>query len=568
MTSSVFAGDYTQSRAGDNGIVDYEQKNNSFEKTLLRNYHAPRWDEPLIFELSAPGHTGILPESIHSEESASDTTSPEHRVRREDTPRLPEIGQAQILRHYMRLSQETLGADLNVDIGQGTCTMKYSPKVNEKFAGSPSSVDLHPLQNVSTVQGTMEILYNLQNYLKEISGMAEVSLQAGSGSAAIYGAVKSVQAFHTHSGESQQRDEIITTIFSHPSNAATAKTAGYKVITLYPDENGYPDIDALKAVLSERTAALFITNPEDTGIFNPDITDFVDAVHEVGGICFYDQANANGLLGIARARDAGFDMCHFNLHKTFSTPHACGGPAAGALCASEEMAPFLPGRTVVRNSAGFDWSQPTDNATADIRPFYGVIPNLIRAYAWIRALGAEGLRQVAEIAVLNSNYLHAKLSEVDGVSVPYAEGEYRIEQVRYSWQDLANQTGISTGELGARMADFGFHYWTSHHPYIVPEPMTLEPTESYSKRELDEYITSLRYIADEARRAIEIVKTAPHRSSIHTIDVEATTDPETWVTSWRAYRKKYLGEKRQEPDRWRAPSDLPVPERAPKAHHR
>lgn len=543
-----------------------DTRTHPFQKTLIRNYQAPRWDEPLIFELNAPGHTGVVSNS--DGHSAITKSAPENSVQRKTAPNLPEIGQAQVLRHYLRLSQETLGADLNVDIGQGTCTMKYSPKVNEKFAGSSLSADMHPLQDVSTAQGTMEIIHNLQDYLKEISGMDQVSLQAGSGSAAIYGAVKSVQAYHEAQGESTQRDEIITTIFSHPSNAATAKTVGYKVITLYPDENGYPDLEALKSVLSERTAALFITNPEDTGVFNPEITDFVDAVRQVGGVTFYDQANANGLLGIARAREAGFDMCHFNLHKTFSTPHACGGPAAGALCATDELAPYLPGPQVVRTPSRFEWSEQGKYSTPDIRPFYGVVPNLVRAYAWIRALGAEGLRQVAETAVLNSNYLHAELSKIDGLSIPYASGEYRIEQVRYSWQELAEETGISTGEIGARMADYGFHYWTSHHPYIVPEPMTLEPTESYSKQELDEYIATLKLTAEEARQDIDTVKSAPHRSSIHTIDQEATTDPETWATSWRAYRRKYLGEQRSEPSTWVAPANLPIPQRAPKAHHR
>lgn len=535
------------------------------EKPLLRRYHAPRWDEPLIFQLSAEGHRGIEVPCVP--EGALDN-SPEAAFRRRTPANLPQVGQAQLLRHYLRLSQETLGADLNVDIGQGTCTMKYSPKINERFAGSPQSVYTHPLQNESTMQGTLQILDELQRYIAEVSGMDAVSLQAGSGSAAIYGNVKIVQAYHADRGEADQRDEIVTTIFSHPSNAATAKTAGYKVITLYPDENGFPDLDALKSVISERTAALFITNPEDTGIFNPRITEYVDAVHAVGGVCVYDQANANGLLGIARAREAGFDLCHFNLHKTFSTPHACGGPAAGAIGATSALEPFLPGPRLVQGDNGLEWAPRREKATADIRPFYGVIPNLIRAYAWIRSLGAEGLRAVSEIAVLNNNYLLAELLKVDGMSAPYAEGQHRLEQVRYSWQELSDETGVTSSEIGARMADYGMHYWTSHHPYIVPEPVTLEPTESYSKRELDEYIESLKQTAVEARNAPETVRSAPHRSGIHTIDVDATTDPETWATSWRAYRRKYQGEEQVQVPRWQAPEDLPVRSRAPKAHHR
>lgn len=535
------------------------------EKPLLRSYHAARWDEPLIFQLDAEGHRGI---AVPSTDPAQLEGNPESAFRRRDVAALPQIGQSQVLRHYLRLSQETLGADLNVDIGQGTCTMKYSPKVNERFAGSGQSVHTHPLQDVSTMQGTLQILHELEAYLAEVSGMDAVSLQAGSGSAAIYGNVKIVQAYHESRGEGEVRDEIITTVFSHPSNAATAKTAGYKIITLYPDENGFPDLEALKSVISERTAALFITNPEDTGIFNPRITEYVDAVHAVGGVCVYDQANANGLLGIARAREAGFDLCHFNLHKTFSTPHACGGPAAGAIGATAELAAFLPGHRVIKNSNGYAWQEQSEQATADIRPFHGVIPNLIRAYSWIRSLGAEGLRQVSEIAVLNNNYLLAEILKIEGISAPYAAGQHRVEQVRYSWSELTEETGITSAQIGARMADHGMHYWTSHHPYIVPEPVTLEPTESYSKRELDEYIAALRNTAMEARMEPEILQDAPHRSSIHTVDVDAMTDPDTWATSWRAFRRKYQGEDFAHVPRWEPLEDLPVRPRPPKAHHR
>jgi glycine dehydrogenase subunit 2 len=534
-------------------------------KTQPRQYHAPRWDEPLIHQLSTPGARGML---VPAPLQELPEDAPEARIGRDTRVELPEIGQAQVLRHFLRLSQETLGADLNVDIGQGTCTMKYSPKINERFAAAPQSAGAHPRQAVETVQGTLRILKELQDYLAEVSGMDAISLQAGSGSAAIFGNVSIVRAYHRERGEEDVRDEVITTIYSHPSNAATARTMGYKVITLYPDGNGFPDLEALRAAVSERTAALFITNPEDTGIFNPRITDYVDAVHEVGGLCVYDQANANGLLGIARAREAGFDLCHFNLHKTFSTPHACGGPAAGAIGARSALAPYLPGRRVVAEGTGYRFAQRDPRAIADIRPGHGVIPNLIRAYAWIRALGGTGLREVSDIAVLNNNYLLARMLEIPGLDVPYAKGKHRLEQVRYSWQPLADDTGVSSGELGAAMADHGFHYWTSHHPYIVPEPLTLEPTESYAKAEIDEYVDALRDTAALARVDPDEVRTAPHRSSIHTVDQNATTDPDTWVTSWRAYQRKYEGRSFPQPERWTPAADLPVPERAPKAHHR
>jgi glycine dehydrogenase subunit 2 len=485
-----------------------------------------------------------------------------------DKVQLPEVSQPQVLRHFMRLSQETLGADLNVDIGQGTCTMKYSPKINERFVRSHKSACLHPKQDASTAQGTLDLMWRLERMIAEITGMDAVSLQPGAGSAAIYANVKIVQAFHQHRNESAQRDEVITTIFSHPSNAATARTAGYRVITLYPGAEGYPSIESLRAVLSERTAALFITNPEDTGIFNPHMREFVDAVHEVGGLCVYDQANANGVLGVARAGEAGFDLGHLNLHKTFSTPHACGGPAAGAVFATAKLEPFLPGPRIICEDGRFVVTDGGPLATACIRPALGVTPNLVRAYAWIMALGAEGLREVANIAVLNNNYVMHRVSQIPGVSVPYSPGTHRIEQVRYSWQEMLEATGISSGDIGTRMADFGFHYWTSHHPYVVPEPLTLEPTESYSRAELDEYMDALAHVAEEARTDPDIVRTAPHRSSVHAINSQAATDPNTWAPSWRAYRHKYLGEQAPVHARWTAPNGLAAKPRPPKAFHR
>ena len=462
-------------------------------------------------------------------------------IRRQTPPALPEMAQLHVLRHYARLSQENLGVDLNIDVGQGTCTMKYSPKVNDQLARSPKLAELHPLQDEGTVQGILEIMYRLEQMLCEISGMDRFTLQPGAGSTAIYANVAMIRAYHAARGEAAQRDEVITTIFSHPSNAACAKTAGYKIITLYPDADGYPDLDALKAAVSRRTAALLITNPEDTGIFNPKIEEFVRIVHAAGGLCCYDQANANGILGITRARDAGFDLCHFNLHKTFSTPHGCGGPAAGACGVSAALAPFLPTPTVEFDGQRYHLDYDRPQSIGKIRPFYGVAPNLLKAYAWIMSLGADGLRAVAETAVLNNNYLMHKVLEIRGASAPYATGKRRIEQVRYSWEQLTADTGVHSEEFGARVADFGAHYWTSHHPFVVPEPMTLEPTESYSQADLDEYAAILKQIAEEAYTDPEIIHTAPHNSTIHHIRPEPYDDPHAWAVTWRAYRRKLGG---------------------------
>jgi len=513
-------------------------------KPKLRRFHQARWDEPIIFELSRAGQRGILvppvEEEIRAQVGDAMIGLPAF-MRRKEPPALPELSQPQVLRHYVRLSQENLGTDLNIDVGQGTCTMKYSPKINDQLARAPKMSEVHPLQEEGTVQGILGIMYRFEEILKAISGLDRFSLQPGAGSAAIYTNVSIIRAYHEARGEGAQRDEMITTIFSHPSNAACAKTAGYKIITLYPDEDGYPDLEALKEAVSPRTAGLLITNPEDTGIFNPRIEEFVRLVHDAGGLCSYDQANANGILGITRAGEAGFDLCHFNLHKTFSAPHGCGGPAVGATGVREELAGFLPLPLVEFDGEKYSLNYDLPHSIGKIGPFYGVAPVIVKAYAWAMSLGADGLREVAEVAVLNNNYLLKKVLEIPGVSAPYARGRRRIEQVRYSWEELAQETGVHSEEIGLRAADFGVHYWTSHHPFIVPEPCTLEPTESYSRDELDEYAAILAHVAQEARSDPELVKSAPHHSTIHTIDHQPLDDPTQWAITWRAYKKKVRG---------------------------
>jgi glycine dehydrogenase subunit 2 len=509
----------------------------------LRRFHQARWDEPIIFELGQPGQRGILVPEVDQEikhQVGNPFKGIPEALLRKNPPQLPEMSQPAVLRHYVHLSQETLGVDCNIDVGQGTCTMKYSPKVNDQLARMAELTELHPLQDESTVQGILEIFWRFEQILKEISGLDRFTLQPGAGSAAIYTNASIIRAYHASMGEIDKRDEIITTIFSHPSDAACAKTAGFKVITLYPDDNGYPDIEALKAAISERTAGLMITNPEDTGIYNPKIGQFTELVHAAGGLCSYDQANANGILGITRAREAGFDLCHFNLHKTFSAPHGCGGPAVGATGVTKELIQFLPVPLVDFDGEKYYLNYDFPNSIGKIRPFYGVAPAVLRAYAWVMALGAEGLREVAEIAVLNNNYLLQKILAIRGASAPYAKGKRRIEQVRYSWEKLYEETGVHSDELGIRAADFGVHYWTSHHPYIVPEPCTLEPTESYSKEELDVYAAIIENVVNEAYSNPDLVKNAPYNSTVHKINQHPLDNPQQWCITWRAYKRKTL----------------------------
>lgn len=510
-------------------------------KTKIRDFHQARWDEPVIFDLGTPDERGILiPEA---EQGVREVSGPVEglippQMFRKTLPALPEMGQMQVLKHFLRLSQMTLGADFTVDLGQGTCTMKYSPKINERYARHPKLTALHPLQDESTVQGMLQIVWEMDTYLQELSGLDRFTFQPGGGSQAILAMASICQAYFEEKGEANQRDEIITTIFSHPSDAAAAAVKGYKIITLYSGENGLPSLDALKAVVSNRTAALFITNPEDTGIYNPEIAEFVDEVHRVGGLCGYDQANLNGLMGITRAKEAGFDMSFFNLHKTFSAPHGCGGPAVGALGVSKMLEKHLPKPLVGFDGSVYHLEEDFEGSIGKVRNFLGVAPVILKAYAWIRALGAEGLKEASMVAVLNNNYMLTKIRQFSGVVSSYGDG-WRIEQVRYSAQQLFEETGITTEDIAIRMADYGMHLWSSHHPFIVPQPFTVEPTEAYSKAEMDEYLAVLKKVFQEARTDPAFLKQAPYNSCSHRANNEVLDDPERWAITWRMYKRKY-----------------------------
>lgn len=506
------------------------------------NFHEARWNEPILMELGSPGERGILPplaeRRVRERVGTADALVPEG-LKRKRAPALPEISQMQLLRHYLRLSQETIGADLNVDIGLGTCTMKYNPKVHERFVRDPKFAELHPCQDEDTLQGILQIIYDTGEYLKAISGMDAFCLTPAGGSQAIYANVAVIKAYHQSRGEGDVRDEIVTTILSHPANPGAAATLGYKVITLYPGPDGTPDLEALRAAIGPHTAGLLITNPEDTGIYNERITEFVSLVHSVGGLCAYDQANANGVFGIARAREAGFDLCHFNLHKSFSSPHGCQGPAAGAQGVRAFLEPFLPVPRVTFDGKKYHLKTDEPLSVGYLRKFMGVPAVVLRAYAYIRSLGPDGLKEAAELSILNNNYLIEKLLRIPGLDMPWAPGKRRMEQARFSWKGLADDTGVTTDDIDRRVVDYGYQsYFASHHPRIIPEPFTPEPVETYSKADIDAYAETLAAIADEARTQPEIVKTAPHNAALaHRIDESALTDPDRLVTTWRAWKK-------------------------------
>ncbi|MFO1060367.1 MAG: aminomethyl-transferring glycine dehydrogenase subunit GcvPB [Dongiaceae bacterium] len=507
----------------------------------IGSFHAARWAEPLVTDLGSPGERGVLPPGDAGLEAAipDPLAALPAAMRRQRPPALPEISQARVLRHYVRLSQMCMGVDATPDM-MGTCTMKYSPKVNDAVARLPAVAELHPLQDPSTMQGTLELLWRFGRMMAEIAGMDEVTFQAGSGAQGIYTNACIIRAYHAARGEGDRRDEIITTAFSHPIDAAAPAVAGYRVLTLMPGPQGYPELGALEAALSERTAGLMLANPEDTGLFNPAIRAMVDRVHQAGGLCAYDQANGNGVLGILRAGDAGFDLCQFNLHKTFSAPHASIGQGCAAVGVKAPLARFLPRPVVVRDGDIFRLDADRPDAIDKIRGFLGNLQTVLKAYLWTMSLGAEGLRTVAETAVLNSNYVMAGLRRLRGVDIPWpGNNSHRLEQVRYSLERLHAETGVSSSEVKWRMIDYGMqHTMESHVPMLVPQPLTIEPGESYTLDELDECLALMARIVEEAYSEPETVRTAPHRGPVPRLDMAAADEPARWAFTERAWRRK------------------------------
>jgi glycine dehydrogenase subunit 2 len=510
------------------------------------NFHQARWDEPIIYEMSTPGVRGILPPDVEPEIAAQvgDVAAKlPASIKRQAPAPLPEVDQKHVLEHWVHLSQETMGSNLSNDISEGTCTMKYNPRVNEDLHSNPNFAELHPLQDIDTCQGALEILYRFEQMIKEVSGMDRVTFQPSGGNHAVYTGASIMRKYHADRGESN-RNVAITTIFSHPCDAACPATVGFELVTIYPDERGVPDIEALKAAVKDagdNLAGIFMTNPEDIGIYNPRIDEFVKIVHDAGGLCYYDQANANAFLGVVRAREAGVDMCHFNVHKTFGTPHGCSGPANGAVCVRDFLAPYLPTPTVEFDGEKYwlDYDRP--ESIGKVRDFLGTTGVILKAYAWMMNMGAEGIRECADVSVINNNYMRQKMLKIKGLGESFAgNGIQRQEQIRYTWEELQKDTGVGTDDVNCRLIDFGIPwYWSSHHPWVVPEPMTLEPCETFSKADLDSYVATVEHVAKEAYADPEIAKSAPHRSCTHRVkNPEEFDDPAKWATTWSAYVRK------------------------------
>ncbi len=512
-------------------------------KQQTTGYQAVAWHEPIIYEQGNSGRRGLIVPKVEKavRKTAGNVLSTiPRKMRRRNLPKLPELSEPEVVRHYLRLSQQTFGVDTGINVGVGTCTMKYSPKMNESLVTSHKITDLHPLQDEKNVQGILEILYRLEEWLCEISGMDDFSLQPRGGAHAVFTNACMIKAYHKKNRE-PERDEIITTVLSHPCNGSSPAVAGFKIITLYPDsETGTPDIEALKAAVSKHTAGLMITDPYDTGVFDGNLEEYIKIIHEAGGLVAIDQANANCILGILRIGDAGVDLCHFNLHKTFSIPHGSTGPGSAPIGVKEELARFLPIPTVERYAEKYFLNCNRPDSIGKVSEFYGVIPNAVRAYAWIMSMGAEGLRETAEVAVINNNYLIKKLSKVRGVTLPWSKiHPLRMQEARFSLEKMKEETGIGIDDVNRRIVDFGIQRcFTSHEPWIVPEPFTPEPPETTPKEDLDRFVEIFSQISEEAYTDPQVFRNSPHKCALAKVDLSSVNDPKKWAMTWRAYLRK------------------------------
>ena len=507
--------------------------------TRLPQFHAAKWDEPVVMELGRPGGRGQVfpaPEPEVSRAVGDDLIPRE--MARKDRPALPEITEFEAQRHYLHLSQMTLGM-MGVSLF-GTCTMKYNSKTAEYATLRPELAEVHPYQHPNTLQGVLGIVHDLDRMLGSLSGMDQFIFQPGGGADAAYTMAAVARAYWADRGELGQRTEMVTSVQAHPCNPATAAAAGFRVVNLPLEENGYPSLGALKAALSEKTALLMINNPDDMGIYNPEIKEWVEAAKAVGVLCFYDHANFNGVMGKLSARELGFDACMFMLHKTFGAPKAGGGPAVGAFGCTEGLAPYLPTPIVVKSGEKYLLDDDRPKSAGKVREFWGNIPQVVRAYAWTRAMGAAGIELAADISVLANNYMDKRLGEIPGLTRSNPDvTQHRMEMTRWSLGPLAEETGVGTADFANRMADYGIDpWWMSHEPWIVPEPFTPEAGELWSKQDIDLWIDVIAKVAEEAREAPELVRTAPHNQPIAQLAGDVFEDPEKWAMTWRAWKRK------------------------------
>lgn len=465
----------------------------------------------LIFEISKSGRMAYsLPESeVESVDLSQEL--PEHLVREEE-PELPEVSELQLMRHYTALSNKNFGVETGF-YPLGSCTMKYNPKRNEAIAKLPGFSAIHPLQPGSTTQGALQVMYELQEDLKEVSGMDAISLQPAAGAQGEWSGLLIIKAFHEKNGEREQRKKILIPDSAHGTNPASAVVAGFEVVEIKSNELGTVDIDALTAAVGEDTAGLMLTNPNTLGLFEKDIAQMAEIVHEVGGLLYYDGANANAILGKSNPGMMGFDVVHLNLHKTFSTPHGGGGPGSGPIGVKEYLTPFLPVPRIEKNGDTYVVNSDYPESIGRVKGYWGNFGVNVRAYSYIRTMGPEGLKRVSESAVLHANYLKSRLEPY--FKSPYPQ--YCMHEFVLSGS-LQKKLGVRTADIAKRLLDHGFYSPTVYFPLIVEEALMIEPTETEPKEVLDEFADAMIQIAKEAEESPELLHEAPHNKSVHRLD--------------------------------------------------
>jgi glycine dehydrogenase subunit 2 len=469
-----------------------------------------------IFQRGARGRRAFCCPSLDVPPVRPAEVLPESLLR-ETAPRLPEVSEPEIVRHYVRLSKRNFDLDSGF-YPLGSCTMKHNPRLHERVAALPGHARVHPLQDPEHAQGALELMWRLEHALSELSGLPHVSLQPSAGSQGELAGALLTRAYHEHRGEARQKVLIPDT--AHGTNPATVAMAGMETVTVRSNDGGGVDIEDLRAKTDRGVACLMLTNPNTLGIFDANIVEIASIVHEAGAVLYYDGANLNAVMGISRPGDMGFDIVHFNLHKTFTQPHGGGGPGSGPIAVSERIEPYLMVPRVVRRDDGrFDLSCDAPASIGRLRGFQGNYGTFVRAYAYICSLGAEGLKDVSEAAVLNANYLLARLAE-RGIAeyLPRAFGELCMHELVLSGAPLKRELKIRTLDLAKRLLDFGFHPPTVYFPLLVEEALMLEPTETETKETLDEFAQAIATIVGEAAQDPEVARHAPYTTPVRRLD--------------------------------------------------
>lgn len=474
-----------------------------------------------IFELSRSCKRAVTLPPLDVDDLNLNEIYPQKYLRKDEL-NLPEVSQLDVVRHYTNLSSTNYSIDKGF-YPLGSCTMKYNPKINEDMANLDGFLNLHPYQDESTVQGALELMFNLSSMLSEITGMDKFSLQPAAGAHGELAGLMIIKEYHKKNGD-LKRKNIIVPDSAHGTNPASAKVAGFNIVEIKSTSEGKVDLTALKKVLNDETAGLMLTNPNTLGLFEDDIQKISELVHDAGGLLYYDGANINAIMGICRPGDMGFDVLHLNLHKTFSTPHGGGGPGSGPVGVVKNLTKFLPTPIVKKNEQNYSLSFNEKDSIGRIKNFYGNFGIFVRAYTYILALGAKGLKEASQIAVLNANYLKEMLK--DDYNLPInviCKHEFILNGIKKAKE-------VSTLDIAKRMIDYGFHPPTIFFPLIVENAMMFEPTETESKETLDEFICALKKIAQEAKTNPEILKNAPHNTPVRRLDeVKAARNP---VLKW------------------------------------